>query len=171
MSTKTLRAFVSEVRAYCGWCEYPKENETDYAAARTALQRVSTLQQIALRMEQPDDAPDVRLRSPSQEDWQLVHRRLKTLPFGFYNSLFDPHKDVGLASGLGVGDLLDDLADIWRDLRHGLDLWDAGHELAAQWEWAWSFQNHWGRHAAAAQYALHCWMADYGGWHDPGEGG
>lgn len=167
MSTEGLRAFAHEVRAYCQWCERPEPNETEYAAARAALRFVGMLQQLALPLDFPEDPPVIDADRPSQDEWQAVCRRFKSMPFSYYNGFFDPHENVGVTSEAGVDDLLDDLADIWRDLRHGLDLWDAGEEAAAQWEWVFGYRSHWGRHAAGAQYALHCWMADYGGWLDP----
>lgn len=59
-----------------------------------------------------------------------------------------------------VGSLADDLADIWRDLRPGLDAMDAVQSAAADpetilWHWRWTFAYHWGRHAAAAIRVLH----------------
>ena len=59
-----------------------------------------------------------------------------------------------------IGDLADDVADIYRDLSAGLALVDAGHALEAQWELRFSFLTHWGRHASGAIRALHCWYVD-----------
>jgi hypothetical protein len=57
--------------------------------------------------------------------------------------------------------LADDLADIWRDLRGGLDLLASGGEIAdAVWEWRFGFKAHWGTHAAEALRAVHAWLRD-----------
>jgi|AntDryMetagUQ889_1029465.scaffolds.fasta_scaffold07066_2 hypothetical protein len=55
-----------------------------------------------------------------------------------------------------AGDLSDDLADIWRDLKAGLrGLDEGGPEMSIRWEWRWGFYNHWGPHATSALTVLH----------------
>lgn len=50
----------------------------------------------------------------------------------------------------------DDLADIWRDLRGGLQLLAVGASMAdVVWEWRFTFESHWGAHAIEALRALH----------------
>jgi len=52
--------------------------------------------------------------------------------------------------------IADDLADIWRDLRNGLNRLEAGGQLSdIVWEWRFLFDVHWGAHAAEAIRALH----------------
>jgi hypothetical protein len=54
--------------------------------------------------------------------------------------------------------LFDDLADMYRDLLNGLKLWDLGGpeaRKAAQWEWRWGYQYHWGEHATRAMRTIH----------------
>jgi hypothetical protein len=52
--------------------------------------------------------------------------------------------------------IADDLADIWRDLRDGLNRLEAGGQLSdIAWEWRFLFDVHWGAHAAEAIRALH----------------
>ena len=56
------------------------------------------------------------------------------------------------------GSLADDLADVFIDLDEGLRRWDrADFELrrAIVWEWRFSYENHWSRHAIAALRAIH----------------
>ena len=58
--------------------------------------------------------------------------------------------------------IADDLADIWRDLRDGLNRLEAGGELSdIVWEWRFLFDVHWGAHAAEAIRALHAAAARY----------
>ena len=64
-----------------------------------------------------------------------------------------------------VGSVADDLADVWRDLKSGLLLIDNGGlkcTNSAVWEWRFSFESHWGRHAVAAITALHALSVDSG---------
>ncbi|MCW2753202.1 MAG: hypothetical protein JWQ32_613 [Marmoricola sp.] len=60
------------------------------------------------------------------------------------------------ARDLATGSLADDLADVWRDLREGLDAltmnarWD---DVA--WEWRFGLDVHGGKHAVEAVRAIH----------------
>ena len=57
-----------------------------------------------------------------------------------------------------MGDVADDLCDIYRDILPGLRYWEAGGEeghAAVVWEWRFGFITHWGRHAIAALGLLH----------------
>lgn len=59
-----------------------------------------------------------------------------------------------------TGDLADDLADVYRDLKPGLVLYEGGHIDEAVWHWNFHFNIHWGRHAAEALYAMHAFATD-----------
>ena len=159
--------FVEAARSYCAWCVAEHTGQDGPAGeaeqARAALAHVVTLYRLGLGLCELD-APDVEEREVTHEQWQVTYDRLGPLPFGFYTSAFDPQLRDNLEPQCEIGDLTDDLADIWRDLTNGLTLFDCGHEDAAEYQWAWSFRNHWGRHAASALHALHCWIADQGEW-------
>jgi len=80
------------------------------------------------------------------------------MPFRYYESRHNP-LDIENRE-YALGDIADDLADIWRDLKPALELYDNNDHAAAAAEWQFDFEIHWGRHATAALYALHCWLAD-----------
>ena len=70
----------------------------------------------------------------------------------YYRMVFNPsplEKDDPV-----LGDLGDDLEDIYRDIQRGLYLYDGGSTEAAVWHWRFHHQIHWGQHASAAIYAL-----------------
>ncbi len=58
-----------------------------------------------------------------------------------------------------VGDVADDISDIYIDVRRGLDLFDRGLESDALWVWVFNFHIHWGKHATSAIRALHAYFA------------
>jgi len=60
-----------------------------------------------------------------------------------------------------VGDLVDDLADIYRDLVGGVELWKMGRYADAIWAWKFNFQIHWGEHALGALRAIHALAFTY----------
>jgi hypothetical protein len=55
--------------------------------------------------------------------------------------------------------LADDLADIYRDLKRGLLLYNQGHIVEAIWEWRFNFDIHWGTHLVGAQRAIHSYFS------------
>ncbi|WP_043098010.1 DUF5063 domain-containing protein [Kallotenue papyrolyticum] len=59
----------------------------------------------------------------------------------------------------GIGDLADDLADIYRDIKPGLRAWDANiadfvSDIIFEWKEP-LFRTHWGRHAVDVLRVLH----------------
>jgi Domain of unknown function (DUF5063) len=52
-----------------------------------------------------------------------------------------------------TGSISDDLADIWRDIQVGLQIFDADVN-GAVWHWRFSMETHWGHHAVGAAAAL-----------------
>lgn len=52
--------------------------------------------------------------------------------------------------------LADALADIWRELRNGLDALESGSPVDdVLWDWRFGLRTHWGLHAVEALRALH----------------
>jgi hypothetical protein len=70
----------------------------------------------------------------------------------YYREVFNPYADVSEEEV--TGDILDDLDDIYRDLRRGLLHWRAGQAGHALWHWRFHFEIHWGEHATSALRAL-----------------
>ncbi len=57
-----------------------------------------------------------------------------------------------------LGQLHDDLSDIWRELKAGLRSWERGSKLNqswAAWHWRTSFHGHWDYHVVDALKMLH----------------
>jgi hypothetical protein len=86
--------------------------------------------------------------------WKKAYRRFGRLPIGYYSEVFDPLKVPGETPD--VGDVADDLADVYRDLSQGVRLESAGRPVDALWQWHMNFRIHWGRHAVSALRVLQC---------------
>jgi len=74
----------------------------------------------------------------------------------FYRDIFDPVNDK--VEEPVQGWLVDDFADVYRDLKINLEKIKIGTDEAiedAMWDLKWSFLNHWGRHCISAIRALH----------------
>lgn len=126
--------------------------------ALAASRHLGQLCQLALEL--PIRSGEEEALSISHEDWKLVYQRFSALPFNYYEYCCTPYELT--FEPAGIGDLADDLADVWRDLKGGLALYQAGHLNAAVWKWRFDFWGHWGKHATSAIYALHCWLANHG---------
>jgi hypothetical protein len=97
------------------------------------------------------DAPESMTSEEYQELFQRLGRKLGDADF--YSVMFDPYES---GSTPVTGSLADDAADIYRDLLSGLNVIAVEGGLGnAVWEWRFGFDNHWGKHAAEALYALH----------------
>jgi hypothetical protein len=154
--TDVEASFIEAARAYCEWVDStPREAEDE---ARLALRLLSRLYHEALLLPRGDCGEDIEGQRISHEVWRQKHRRFSSMPFQYYRAY---HKPTDLDDEESVvGDLADDLADIYRDLADGLSLYDGGHVVEALWEFRQSFRNHWGCHTVSAVNALHRHIAD-----------
>jgi len=148
--------FVEVARRFCAWTEaQPASTETE---VKTAIEILASLSSAILMTSSLGFGEDIEEERISDSEWKTVYKRFGSLPFNYYSAFFNP-ANVGKEDAV-VGDLADDLADIYRDIKAGLWLYDQGHVKEALWEWRQSFQTHWGRHATGALYALHAWSAN-----------
>jgi Domain of unknown function (DUF5063) len=154
----TLSDFAYEAQRYCDWARNPSGED---AGAREALLRVSSLYLSGLYLSadwhsslEPDPLPD----SVSKAEWQRVYAASAALPFQYYSEISNPLEVP--PEEAGVGDLADDIADIYRDIAEGLRLYEAGHPREALWQWIFNLTYHWGAHATSAMRALHWYLSD-----------
>jgi hypothetical protein len=151
---KTLDDFAVVVRSFCDWTEADRSTQTGYAVMLLARRHLASLYASAIDLPEIDCEPvdDVL----THEDYKQTYHRFDSLPVGYYGRACDP---LDLTSGeTSLGDLADDLADIWRDLKEGLLLFDGGHRDAAAASWQESFTIHWGNHAANALAVIQDWL-------------
>ena len=71
--------------------------------------------------------------SCSDDEWRSVYNRLKTMPVGLYPQSLEYSNNYD--PSIGQGDLLEDLADTYRDQAGPLLLDKAGRSNAAFWNW------------------------------------
>ncbi len=149
--------FASAVRAYCEWAEHAPEGGTPKWHMQTARRHLSSLYALAVGLPQDFCDCEPAERAVTSDEWKATSDRFGFLPVSYYGSILDP-LEVS-AGDTALGDLADDLADTWRDLKDGLILFDAGHRDAAGWHWQNSFDIHWGQHAVDALAIIHVWLA------------
>lgn len=160
MSVESSKSPASEFHAaaldYCIWCERHRP-EAPADQARMALELLAKLYVAALNLpSSPPCGEDPEVEEVTQEAWRAIYNSFEKMPFCYYGVVLEPH--VLPPGEAGVGDLADDLADIYRDLKDGMNFWAAGNVVEAVWYWRQHFGFHWGRHLADAVHALHTWL-------------
>jgi hypothetical protein len=150
-----LKYFFDTATAFCAWAERFPVAQNDEVS--TAIKMLSKL--LALAHELPEIFDEEEAPRPTHEEWLIVYKRFGALPFNYYASYSQPHDTSDPSPD--IGDVADDLADTWRDLKGGLTLYQNGNYAAAAREWRESFNIHWGLHAASSLYALQCWRSQH----------
>lgn len=145
-----VERFAEIVRRYCVWAESPSVIDNDLQIAQKILAEL-----FLNVLDLPDDEfeDDVELEDVSKEQWDAVRKRFSNFPVNGYWSVFDPTKIE--EDERVFEELSDDFADIYRDIKYGLLLFDGGHLSEAVWEWKFNFKVHWGRHLLNAQKVIY----------------
>jgi hypothetical protein len=154
--TDAVDRFADLVRQFRAWVLTGSDRGPE--AARQALELVGRLYLAAISLPPRWVEEREEVEPPQSPNWREVYPALTArLPFQHYGEVFNP-LSVPLEESI-VGDLADDLADIFGDVEHGLRWYEAGNRAEAVWEWGFHLVHHWGEHATSAIRALHCWLA------------
>lgn len=158
MSTSSSRTFTNGhsfellARDFCELIEQCDSASDLLCRGRLLLAK---LYASALELDSTEPGEDDNSRYISHADWQAVHERLTVLldPHNRYEASLHPTENAELATAF----LADDFADIWRDLKEGLNTLSDRPNLRADvfFDWKFTFEIHWGRHAVNALAALH----------------
>jgi hypothetical protein len=142
--------FAETARSFCSWCEAADADRSDVMAAFW----LSQLHSCALLL--PETEIDSAAAAPDVPDELRALARVNLSRFDgrYYRVVFDPDPTLDDEEPV-MGDLGDDLRDIYKDVRRGLLRFDSGHVNDAVWEWRFNHIVHWGHHATSALYALH----------------
>jgi hypothetical protein len=156
MSDQSVESFVLAVKRYMAWAEQaPVEGLNE---AMLALDHVVELYHWGIRLATSGCGENVEIPDVGDDKWGQIRNRFSCLPFRNYsviiNAMTVPPEEPA------VGDIADDLADVYRDLAVGLFLYNAGHKEEAIWQWHFDFHNHWKEHAAWAIFALNSYFIE-----------
>ena len=162
MEMSAIRQFVSAVEEFLAFVEgepLPPDEEVP-AIVRHLKALLFRAESVFLHPagfladEEENTDEDVRMKAHTEQHQRVVSR-FAHLPFQVYGEVFTPHEynpDDPESKPI-MGWLSDDLADIYDDLQKGYQLWLAGKEDDACFEWR-ILYFHWGHHATTALYAL-----------------
>lgn len=92
------------------------------------------------------------------DEWLCMYQKFAILPLTGYWDTFNPLEETEPV----FNSLADDLADIYRDVKNGLFLYEAQHLVEAVWYWRFRFQRHWRQHLVGVQRAIHQYLEDEG---------
>jgi hypothetical protein len=150
-----LDEFVGIARRYCAWAESSAgDPPQEMYQVREFL---AELHLAVVRLPETDFDDSERKDAVSHDDWKKVLERFSNLPVVEYWDVFDPLEEKEPL----WNSLADDLADIYRDVKRDLLLFDAGHVDEAVWQWRFHFLIHWGQHLTGAQRAIHSYINKY----------
>lgn len=151
--TPAVHRFVDVAQGFCAWVEHHQ-----IVSCKAELRELVSL--LAQLVSHGVQLPHVEPKDPSAPPGtRRARRSLVIAEFQYYWSVVDPLKGVehGTPPDLGLGDVTDDIGDIYEDVAVGLDQWQSGTEegrLEAVWHWKFLFERHWGAHATSALFAL-----------------
>lgn len=146
--------FVEVARRYCAWAESPAgDPKHEIYQAREFLAELHLAVLWLPETEFDDSEWKDRL---THADWKKVLDRFSGLPVDGYWDVFDPL--IEAEKEPLWNSLADDLADVYRDIKEELLLFDAGYVEEAVWQWRFHFLIHWGQHLTGAQRAIHSYF-------------
>lgn len=148
--------FAAVARHYCEWAESNLEHSHDGMEHVRLL--LAELHLAAVNLPDLGIGKNIDAVTISHDEWSQFYKKFAGLPVTYYFDVFNPLEEESPVTN----SLADDLADIYGDVKAGLDLYDAQHPIEAAWEWRFNFQVHWGQHLVGAQRAIHEYLSNEG---------
>jgi hypothetical protein len=147
-----IKEFAKLTEQFCLWTESLRIK--DDVDLNELLILLSALFNKALLMPLPEiNNSDEEAERLSQKEWNNIHKKFTPIQFQYYREIFDPH-DFNEDEPV-TGDLHDDLADIYGELKPALLLFQKGFINEAAFEWKSSFGYHWGEHILSAMRSIY----------------
>jgi hypothetical protein len=162
-NSKELSDFVNAAREYCNFIE-AESSLTGTALLQAIQKHLLELYFVATKLPAINLQFNESLDSCVDGDIIKLHLKLiaERLPFSYYWMVLNPSDMNSLAEN-GTGDLLDDLGDIYKDLRSAIVQFDS-KDVAAKEEAVWSFKfdfdSHWGTHCIEVLSVIHRYLAE-----------
>jgi len=167
-------AFVSVAQRYCALLENPvRDRDLWLADVLTTLATIYAAAPMVRELALPTHPAPENIPAAfrlTNDEWTALYTHLKhTLGNdAIYSAQFNPlvptphaPSDSLREDETPLGDLADDLADIYRDLKPGLTAWNTQNDALLEdvlFQWVhYGLLHHWGRHAVNAVRALH-WL-------------
>lgn len=156
----TIVPFLTAAREYCSYIE--KNEWGGNTFINVVYKSLVNLYTLALELPLFDldkyYADTLEIREKVLDD---ALRSIKiNAPFQYYWSVLNP-LDLNNSS-TGTGDLIDDLFDIYKELKLGITYYDEveGYKEYGLWLFSLTFSTHWGEHCIDAIHVIHKYLAE-----------
>lgn len=137
-----MKQYYDEAVSFCTWAEQlvsiSLENATEIILKLMKMYELSS----SLTLPEATEAYET--------EYEQVVLSITSSLSDVYWEIYDPY----ICDEPVCGSLKDDINSIYNDIRKGVLAYEAGYQIDAQWEWKWSFENHWKYHAVDAIRAL-----------------
>lgn len=146
-----IKEFTALVNEYCEWVEKTEDKESDIFYLQVVLSKL-----YCWAIQLPDCEPSELLYSDDAVTYNYdeIRAYFKSFPFQYYSTVFNA--ELVPSEEPVTGDIIDDLSDIYKDLKEGMWYLEHGSKVDAVFHWRSSFGFHWARHIMGAMYALYC---------------
>jgi len=157
IDSEDFQQFIEACRDYCTLLENRTKSSSLLQVQKALLNLYSkglNLQTIDLVSNEDfqEKADNDLFESVKQQTAELIGKQQ------YYRSIFDPTENVFGSEKPVIGDLLDDIMDIYKDLKHQLMIFDLNTEdsmESAIWSMKSDFWFHWSHHAIDAMRTIH----------------
>ena len=160
----TVEDFHRTARHYCDLIESVSQHSLPkfLASVRSSL---TALYGFAIVLPELESTDEETVRDISHVEWTAICDAIseKLGRHDLYWEIFDP--TVELADAPVSQTISDDLSDIWRDLKIGVDVWEfASEEMKKQivWNWKFNFKHHWSCHLVDALRTINWLLEPHG---------
>jgi hypothetical protein len=160
---KQFSNFLNAAKDYCNFIE-TEGSLPESEFLRMTQAHLLTVYSLARQL------PSVNLQVNKDFEGHIDDEQMKALlrfiservPFSYYWSVPNPVDMKNLAE-CGTGDLIDDLGDIYKDLKCALLVFEVDDIAAKEnaiWQFKFDFEYHWGEHCIEALSAIHHYLTE-----------
>jgi hypothetical protein len=154
---KPVLEFIDIATKYCTLIE-SRENMSRIKLFQGAFIILPQLCHCGMRLPEVYRFPDYKKRGIPNDKYMVILHSLhdKFKEWDLYKKIFDPYERKD--KEWNYGSLADDVADVYRDIKPGLQEWDssdAADRRYSIWDWSFLFEHHWGHHATGAFQTLY----------------
>ena len=137
-----MSKYYTQAINFCNWVKNLKEITLDNA--ESVAVRIMEIYIASTKLKYPEDIGETSGK-PKREFLSLSAEQ-----YNAYWEIFNPY----VCDEPVCGCLVDDINDIYNDIKEGILLYEQNLLAEAYWHWKWNFDNHWKHHAADAIRAL-----------------
>lgn len=155
-SASAVDSFRNDAAAYCDFIDALRTG-TVAEPYPQLLQLLSNLAKSGVALPFDMAKGKVENKGMDHSQWQQVSSEIAAAIAPAIAALLTEHDD-DQESLVRAYMLDDDLSDIYRDIRQGLNLYavdDPEHRAEAVWQWRFGYENHWGAHLFRALTTVH----------------